>query len=157
MSILPHPPPADYAEQLRAAVVEAEEHAAAKPGSEAARFYAMGLRLAAGLYGLVEGFDPATRAGRLADLERIGIVPAFTADGAPNPAAVGSPPEPAAEPERCGATNNHPCATNGGRGPSLLGGQHSCERNPHADSPHWHRCVCGEYFCTCTECRDGHV
>lgn len=54
------PPPADYADQLREAVLEAEDHAKSNP-IEAVRFYAMGLRMAAGLYGLTVGTDPDTR------------------------------------------------------------------------------------------------
>lgn len=83
MTILPHDPPADFADQLRAAILEAEAHAQVN-GTREARFYAMGLRVAAGLYGMVEGVDPDTRARRLA------------------------------APALCGATNHHPCAINAG-------------------------------------------
>jgi hypothetical protein len=53
-------PPADYDSLIRSAVLEAEEGAADDP-TDAKRFYAMGLRMAAALYGLPEGNDPYTR------------------------------------------------------------------------------------------------
>lgn len=58
-------PPTDYACQLRDAVLEAEQNADSKEGGSIwksrAENYAMGLRTAAGLYGLREGMDPVTR------------------------------------------------------------------------------------------------
>jgi hypothetical protein len=53
-------PSAEYAERLRQAVLAAET-VVERNRSESNRFYAMGLRVAAGLYGLPEGNDPATR------------------------------------------------------------------------------------------------
>lgn len=53
-------PPRDYADQLRDAVLEAEQWEREDP-TEAHTFYAIGLRVAAGLYGLPEGLDPVTR------------------------------------------------------------------------------------------------
>ena len=55
----------DYADALCEAVLEAETVAEADR-SDAHRAYAVVLRVAAGLYGLPEGVDPATRARKAA-------------------------------------------------------------------------------------------
>lgn len=56
---------ADYADQLRAAIEEAE--AEAQDQTVERRFYALGLRVAAGLFGLPEGVDPDTRRRQMPD------------------------------------------------------------------------------------------
>lgn len=48
---------------VRAAVLEAERACDREPGNQARRFYAIGLRAAAGLLGMPEGQDPRWRTG----------------------------------------------------------------------------------------------